>query len=40
MRSNFQKLCDTWGDLGVQNQFGLAFIGSVFLLFSALEALA
>ncbi len=40
MRSNWQKICDTWGDLAIWNQFGLAFIGSVLLLYSALEVLA
>lgn len=40
MRSNLQKLCDTWNDLGVWNQFDLVFVGSVLLLCSGLEALA
>ncbi len=40
MRSTGQKMCDIWGDLGAWNQFGIAFIASVLLLYSGLEALA
>ena len=40
MRSNWQKMCDTWGDLGLWNQFGLVFMGSVLLIYSGLEVLA
>ena len=40
MRSNWQKICDIWGGLAIRNQFGLAFIGSVLLLYSTLEVWA
>ncbi len=39
MRKLFDKLMDAWGELGLWNQFGLAFVGAVIVIALALVLL-